>query len=210
MLTGYTVREYAARLAAGEPTPGGGSAAALCGALGAALGEMAANFTVGREKFAAVESDVQAILGRLESHRLALLDLTDADADAYAQVGAAYSMPRDTDEQKAARTAAIQDALKAAAQVPLAATEACARVIADLDELRQKANPNLLSDVAVSAEFALAALRCAMLNVDVNLASIKDSGWVAEKRETIDRLLAESEPVARSVFDAIAAGLRQS
>ena len=210
MLTSHTVREYAASLASGEPTPGGGSAAALCGALGAALGEMAGNFTVGREKFAAVDAEVRAILERLESRRVALLDLTDADADAYAQVGAAYSLPRGSDAEKAARSAAIQEALKAAAQVPLAVTEACAAIIADLEELRLKANPNLLSDVAVSAEFALAALRCGMLNVDVNLAAIKDPEWVAEKREYIDGLLAGAQPVARGVFDSIARGLRQS
>lgn len=208
MLTELTVRDYAAKLASGEPTPGGGSAAALVGALAAALGEMVANFTVGKEKFASVEADVQGILDRLGQERGKLLDLTDADAGAYAQVGAAYSMPKATDEEKAARAAVIQEALIAAAEVPFAVTEACGRIIGDLDDLRRKGNPNLLSDVAVSAEFALAAMRCGCLNVDVNLALVNDPGFVAERRDIMDQRLLRAETAARMVFDSIAGSLR--
>ena len=208
MLTQMTVRDYTAKLASGDPTPGGGSGAALVGALGAALGEMVGNFTVGKSKFAEVEDDVRTILCRLEDQRGKLLDLTDADADAYAKVGAAYGMARSTDDEKAARAGAIEDALKAAAEVPLAVTEACLAVIDELDELREKGNPNLLSDVAVSAEFALAALRCAWLNVEINLASIKDQDYVAETRCAIDDRLAKAEGPARQLFDAIARAIR--
>jgi len=209
MLTGLTVRQYTEKLASGDPTPGGGSGAALVGALGAALGEMVANFTVGKDKYADVEEDVQGILGRLAAQRDGLLDLTDADADAYAKVGAAYGMPKATEDEKAARQAAIEDALKAAAEVPFAVTEACLLIVDELDELRQKGNSNLLSDVAVSAELALAALRCAWLNVEVNLAYIKDRAYIEDRRAAIDRRLAQVEPTARSVFDQIAAQIRK-
>lgn len=208
MLTQLTVRDYAAKLASGDPTPGGGSGAALVGALGAALGEMVGNFTVGKEKFAGVEEDVQRILDVLEEQRAKLLDLTDADADAYAKVGAAYGMPKETDEEKAARKAAIEEALKAAAEVPLAVTEACAAIINELEELREKGNPNLLSDVAVSAEFALAALRCAWLNVEINLASIKDEDYVEMTQHDIDERLSGAEGPAREVFERIAEDIR--
>ena len=208
MLTQLTVRDYVAKLASGEPTPGGGSGAALAGALGAALGEMVGNFTVGKEKFAAVENDVRRILDSLGLQRVKLLELTDADAGAYAKVGAAYAMPRETDDEKAVRKASIEEALKAAAEVPLAVTDCCLSIIQELDELEEKGNPNLLSDVAVSAELALAALRCAWLNVEINLASIKDEGYVGQKREIIDRRLQRAETSARAVFDRIAQKIR--
>ncbi len=208
MLTQQTIRGYAAGLAAGEPTPGGGSAAALVGALAAALGEMAGNFTVGRARFARVDADVRRIIDSLELHREKLLVLTDADADAYSSVGAAYGMVHTTAPEKTARKAAIEQALKAAARVPLAVTESCLAIIDELAELREKGNPNLVSDVAVAAELALGALRCAWLNVEVNLAAITDAAFVATHRELIEERLARAEPAARAVFDAIAADIR--
>jgi len=157
-----------------------------------------------------VAAVVQRILGVLESCRAKLLDLADADAGAYAQVGAAYGMPRGTDEEKAARQAAIQEALKAAARVPLAITEACVDTIVALVELREKANPNLLSDVACSADLALAALRCACLNVDINLAALKNGEYVAQVRQVIDGRLYCGERKAREVFGGIAAAIREA
>ncbi|MCE5217687.1 cyclodeaminase/cyclohydrolase family protein [bacterium] len=207
-LTESTVREYTARLASGEPTPGGGSAAALVGALAAALGEMVGNFTVGKEKFAAVEEEVRAILAVLTVQREKLLDLTDEDAAAYAGVGAAYALPKGTEEEKVARTAAIQEALRAAAQVPLAVCDGCLSVMGTLEDLRARGNPNLLSDVAVAAEFCCAAMRCACLNVDVNLAYLKDEAYVAETRAALDERRECLESVSRALFDRILAQIR--
>ena len=209
MLTELTVREYADKLAAGEPVPGGGSGAALVGALAAALGEMAGNFTAGREKFAAVEQEVQSVLSVLTRQRRRLLGLTDADAAAYERVGAAYRLPKGTQDERAAREVAIQEALVAAAAVPLDVMDACVCVLGQLEQLRQVANPNLLSDVGVSAELSLAALRCAWLNVEVNLAAVTDGAYVARTREQIDRQLKTSETPARMVFDRIARDIRQ-
>jgi len=208
MLTELAVREYATRLAAGEPVPGGGSGAALVGALAAALGEMAGNFTTGREKFAAVEQEVQSVLSVLGRQRRRLLQLTDADAEAYERVGAAYKLPKSTEEEQAARRVAIQEALTAAADVPLAVMEACVNTLAQLEQLRQVANPNLLSDVAVAAELSFAALRCAWLNVEVNLAGIKDEAYVSETRRRIDRQVQACETPARMIFDRIARDIR--
>lgn len=208
MLTQATVREYAARLASGAPTPGGGSAAALVGALAAALGEMVGNFTVGKPKFAEVEADVRRILAALEAQRTRLLDLTDADADAYSQVGAAFGLPRATDAEKVARAAAIEEALKSAAQVPLAVIEACAAVCDQLEELRQKGNPNLLSDVGVAAELTRAATRCAWLNVEVNLALVKDAAHVAQVRAAMAERMGCVEATARDVFARVAEAVR--
>lgn len=203
LLTEQTVRKYTEHLASDEPTPGGGSAAAVAGALAAASAAMVASFTVGREKFAEVEDDVQCILGVLQTQRERLLELTDADADAYSQVGAAYGMPRDTEEQKQARREAIQQALKAAAEVPMGVAEACGKIIPVLQELAEKGNPNLISDAGVAAELSLAALHCAELNVEVNLAFIKDEAYVIQKRDRLAELSNECEPLATDAAEYV-------
>jgi formiminotetrahydrofolate cyclodeaminase len=199
MLTGLTVAEYAARLAAGEPTPGGGSGAALVGALGVALGEMAANFTRGKDTWEHIEAPLQ----RLEQHRAALLALTDADASAYAPVGAAYALPRGSDEEKAARREAIQTALKQAAQVPLRAVEEIVAAIEELPTLAEYANKNLLSDVGVAAAFTLAALKTAWLNVEINLSGIKDETYVKDIRCAWEEKLAAAEKTAGAVWEQV-------
>lgn len=199
MLTQLTVREYAAKLASGEPTPGGGSGAALVGALGAALGEMVANFTVGKEKYRESWANVEPVLEQLTAVRDRLLDLTDQDADAYAQVGAAYGLPRDTDEQKAVRAEAIQEALKAAAAVPLGVCAAVAEAVPLLPPLLEFGNPNLVSDVGVAAEFLAAAFRCGWLNVEINFASVKDEAYKQGHRD----LLADQQTVVSETAFAV-------
>jgi methenyltetrahydrofolate cyclohydrolase len=185
VLTEETVGGYVALLASSAPAPGGGSAAALAGALGTALGEMAANFTVGRERFAAVQEDVARILGVLEAERARLLELTDQDAAAYGLVGAAYGMARGTAEEKAARAAAIQDALKAASEVPFGICGCCFSVAVVLGELAEKANPNLISDVGCAARLVSAAMDCGWLNCEINYASIRDEAFTAVRRHEL-------------------------
>ncbi len=201
------LKHYTDMLASSAPAPGGGSAAALVGALGAALNSMVANFTVGREKFAAVEADVKRLLSKSEDLRAALERLTQADTEAYGAVAAAQKMPRETDEQKMARTAAVQAALKAAAEVPREAAKAALNVIAVAAELVDIGNPNLITDVGVAAKFGIAALECAALNVEINLAYIKDDAYNSEVRAQLAQML-ESGPrmgaeIWRKVAEAI-------
>jgi len=198
-----SLKTYSDALASGNPTPGGGSAAALVGALGAALNSMVANFTVGREKFAAVDAQVRDLLAESERLRVHLERLAQADTEAYAQVSAAYKMPRDTDDEKTARQAAIQEALKAAAQVPMQAVRACHRVLEIANELLTTGNPNLITDVGVAARFALAALECATLNAEINLIHIKDRPYVEASFDSMKPLLAEGERLGRDVWHAV-------
>ena len=177
MLTEISLTDYADRLASGEPTPGGGSAAALAGASGAACAAMVANFTVGREKYAAVEAEVRDILGQIEAHRAHLLQLVDEDAVAYCGYRAAAGLPKATDEEKAARKAALQEASKAAAQVPIQVVETCAEIIKLLPALAEKGNPNVLSDVGCALKLCEAGLQTGTLNVECNLASIEDAAF---------------------------------
>lgn len=196
MLTALTVRDYTAQLASGEPTPGGGSAAALVGALAAALGEMVSNFTAGKDGW----EQIQPALAKLTAHRDALLDLADRDAEAYAGVGAAYKLPKSTDDEKAARTVAIQAALRAAAQVPLSAIEHVTAMVESLPVVLEHGNPNLLSDVGVAADLAQSALRCAWLNVEVNLAGLKDEEHKTQVRKTMEEQISAAEKIAEEVW----------
>lgn len=197
------LKGYGDALASGEPTPGGGSAAALVGALGAALNSMVANFTVGREKFAGVEEEVRQLLEESEGLRAELERLTQADTEAYGKVSAAQGMPRGTEEEKAARRAAMQEALKAAAGAPRAATRACHRVLEIAAELVEKGNPNLITDVGVAAKFALAAMECAALNVEINLAYMKDEEYKAACRREIAPRLHAGARLAGEVWEKV-------
>lgn len=198
-----SVRQYLDDSASSKPAPGGGSVSALGGALGASMASMACNFTIGKKKFADVEDRVKEILGLCEEKRNKLLELMDADVSEYSKVTAAYGMPKDTDEQKAARTAAIQEALKAAMAVPLAAFRACNEVIQSLKNLVDIANPNLISDVGVAAILCLGGLEGAKLNVEINLAYLKDEELVARVREEIDSTTFLAKQVQTEVVEKV-------
>jgi len=200
MYTDKTVRDYAAVVAAREPVPGGGSVAALAGALGAGLTSMVCNYTAGNVKYAAVEADVRRILARADALRDKLLKLVDEDTQVYAQVTAAYKLPRATGEEKAARREAIQQALIAAAAVPMEIGRA-AREVALLDqELVGIGNPNLVSDVGVAVLLAEAALRGAALNVEINAASIKDPAVVGGLKDFVGKALPEVAGIKEEVM----------
>jgi formiminotetrahydrofolate cyclodeaminase len=203
------LKNYTDALASGEPTPGGGSAAALVGALGAALDSMVANFTVGREKFAAVEEEVQGLLATSEQLRAELERLTQADTEAYGRVATAQRMPRATEEEKRARSAAVQEALKAAAEVPRAAVRACCEVIEVAAALVTKGNPNLITDVGVAARFAAAAMECAALNVEINLAYIKDESYNASCRKEMAPLLHAGMRLGQEVWEKVNQSLKE-
>ena len=190
------IEEYLGRLAAKLPAPGGGSASALVGATGAALAAMVANFTVGNEKYADVEQDVRRVLDQVEEHRAALMDLIQADMDAYSEVSAAYKLPKDDPSRKEA----IQRALRVAADPPRQIVERCLAVLRLLPELLEKGNPNLVSDVGVAAGFAHSALKCAWLNVEINLSYMDDADYVAAERERLKAILDEADRLATEVW----------
>jgi formiminotetrahydrofolate cyclodeaminase len=173
-LAALSVDEFLRRLASGDPTPGGGSASALAGALGAALVSMVCNLTLGREKYAAHEADARQLQARADSLRESLQQGIDLDAAAYDGVMDSYRLPRATDDEKTARSEAIQQATHAAALVPLALAEASASVIDLAGQALGKTNANAASDLAVAALLGVAALDGAAANVEINLASLKD------------------------------------
>ena len=197
------MKKYLDDAASGESTPGGGSVAALAGALGAALTSMVCNFTVGKKKYKDVEDEVAEILSKSEELRGNLAELMQADTEVYGQVSAAYGMPRKTSKEKKARTAAIQEALKAALDVPLKAVMSCYDVLKLNQPLVEKGNPNLISDVGVAVALAESALHSAAMNVEINLAYIKDEAFCKEVREKLDPIVAESTKIKAEVWEKV-------
>lgn len=180
MSTGeQTIAHFLHALAARESTPGGGGAAAVTGSQAAALVSMVINFTLGNPKFADVEEEMTALLARSEALRGDLLALADADVAAFTAVSACYGMPRRTDEEKAARTTAMQSALKEASRVPMETAQRCLAVLELVAPVAEKGNPNVVSDAATALLLAEAALRSALVNVDINLKFIKDDEFNA-------------------------------
>ena len=189
MLSEKPVTTFLDELASSAPAPGGGSAAALAAAIGAALVSMVANLTVGKKKYADVQDDIQRILSQSEALRHKCLELLESDVAAYTEVSVAYKMPRDTEEQKEARSAAIQKALKGATAVPMELAEACVEILNLCPESADKGNVRAVSDVGVGALMAEAALRAAALNVLINLGSIKDEAFVQKEHVRLNVLL---------------------
>ncbi len=186
MLTDLTVKDFLNKVAGSDPVPGGGSIAALNGALASALAAMVANLTIGKKKYAEVQEDMQAIAQ--EAERL-MGDFTadiDRDSDAYDRVFACFKMPKETDEEKAARSAAIQEATKYAAQVPLEVARRACALMPLIAEVALKGNQNAVTDACVAMMSARNAVLAAVLNVRINLSSLKDA-------ELVTRLQAEAD-----------------
>jgi formiminotetrahydrofolate cyclodeaminase len=194
-----TVREFLDVLGSDTPTPGGGSGAAVAGAMGASLVRMLALLTVGRPKFAAQEELMQAVAAGAGEARDRLLALADADARAYDRVSAAYRMPKATDAEKAARKAAVQEALKGAVETPMKIMEECLETIGLAKNAVQNGNPNALSDGAAGAELCRAALTVGSYNVRINLASIDDAAFARASRTRIDEMLHMGIGAAREI-----------
>jgi glutamate formiminotransferase/formiminotetrahydrofolate cyclodeaminase len=161
-------------VAAGTPAPGGGSVVAVVGALAAALGEMVANLTLGREKFADTETTLRPARDRLTALRTALLEGAAADAAAYQTYRDAASLPRTSEGERTARTDAMQRALIAATDVPLGVARSAREVAAILQSVAREGNPHVRSDAALGALLAETALRGALLNVRGNAAMLID------------------------------------
>jgi formiminotetrahydrofolate cyclodeaminase len=177
MYPALSVRAFLDALASASPEPGGGAAAALVGATGAALVSMVANLTVGKAQYAASQDDMQRARDSAEALRGRLIAAIDRDSEAFRTVMNAYGLPRGTDEEKAARKAAIQQALKTASEEPAAVVGLCRDVAGWSRVATEKGNLQAVSDAAVAALLADAAAQSAALNVKINLKSITDQAF---------------------------------
>lgn len=196
MLVDLKVSDFLNELSSESPAPGGGSAAALAGSLGAALAAMVCRLTVGNEKYAAVDAEVRTILQQADVLQKKLTSDVDEDAQAFEAVMLAFKLPKTTDDEKKARLDAIQQALQAAANQPLWVAERCLEVLELAVRVLPIGNANAASDAAVAGLMANAAMQGALFNVKINLGSIKDENYVKETRTRMLALYAKAEVLA--------------
>lgn len=195
-------------LAGSAPAPGGGGAAALVGAAGAALGNMIGSLTVGKKKYAAVEADILVLNRRAVALRKRLEGLVQADADAFTPLAAAYKLPKETPEQQAHKAAVLEAALEGACAVPLEIMSACCEGIALAAEYAEKGSVMAVSDAGCAALFCKAALQAAGLNVSINTRLMADNARAAALNAQADAMLAEFVPQADQIYEKLTHSLR--
>lgn len=189
---------FADLVAEGTPSPGGGSVSAYCGALAASLGQMVCNLTIGKKKYEQAEARVKEIREELENRSVRLKQLIAEDAASFDRVLAAYRLPKESDEQKSERARQIETAGRGAAETPLETASLSLEVLKLLVELSEIGNQNAVSDTAVGAQLALAAIKGAGYNVAVNLSMLPEAE-AEELREGTARMIVEANHLAEQI-----------
>lgn len=200
--------QFLDELASKAPTPGGGGAAAYAGALAAALAAMVGNLTVGKKKYAAVEGHVRMAVDDLDAMRRQLVDLIDADARAFGPLAACYGMPRDTEEERASRDVAMQDALVDAIEVPLEIMGVCLEVLEECDYLAENGSRLALSDVGCAVALGRAAVHAASLNVIINVKSVADQVRASNYRDRMSALIRKADELHDKIYPAVIEAIR--
>ena len=200
-----TIATFLDGLASAAPTPGGGGAAAISGAMGAALVSMVCNLTIGKKKYVEVEAELKDMLAQSEALRAQLTGMIAEDVAAFDAVMGAYGLPKVTDDEKAVRAERIQAALKVATDVPLACCRACRAVIDLAEVVADKGNLNVISDAGVAVLSAHAGLRSAALNVYVNAKGLDDRDFADERLKELEGLLGDAGERNEKVYDVVKA-----
>jgi len=194
------LRNFMDKLASKSPEPGGGSVAALVGSLGAALVSMVSNLTLGKEKYKDVQPQIDALLKESEELRRELQDLIQKDTEAYGSLSEVYKMPKNTDAEKAARTAKMQEALKKACQVPFEIGMKSLDVAKLAERAADIGNVAAVSDAGVAVLLAQACAQSAALNVKINVNSIKDESYTKETWSRMEGVLTQVAALEKSVM----------
>lgn len=203
MLIDKKVSNFLNELASNSPTPGGGSVAALAGALGAALISMVGNLTVGKKKYEDVEEEIKRILSSSEKLRYELSQLIEEDVKVFNNFMSTYKMPKETEDEKKVRAEKIQESLIEAAKVPLKVAHKCLDILSLSKEVAEKGNINVVSDAGVAALLAEAALESAILNVKINLKMIKDEKTKEELSSSIKEILLKEKGQKEKVLEIV-------
>jgi len=208
MLIDKKLSNFLDELASNSPTPGGGSVAALAGALGAALISMVGNLTVGKKKYEDVEEDIKKIISSSEKLRYELSQLIEEDVKVFNNFMATYKMPKETEDEKKVRTEKIQEALIMAAKVPLRVAYKCLDILNLSKEVAEKGNANVVSDAGVAVLMAEAALESAILNVKINLRMIKDEKVRTELFSSIKKIVLKEKGQKEKVLEIVEEKIR--
>jgi len=198
-----TLLQYIQDAASNKPAPGGGSVAALGGILGSCMASMAANFTTGKQKYAHVEQEIQTLLKEMECGRQQLLAYMEEDETAFAEVGKAYALPKSNEGEIDIRKKTIQQALINAMNVPLKVMRTATELLEKLPFLAKEGNPNLVSDTGVAAVFLEASVQSAMLNVQINIASLKDNDDANQADDESKQLLERAEKAKKDTMTLV-------
>ncbi|MBI4006796.1 MAG: cyclodeaminase/cyclohydrolase family protein [Gammaproteobacteria bacterium] len=203
MIKDKSIQIFLDELASKASTPGGGSAAAIMGAMGSALVSMVCNLTIGKKNYENVEDELKDVLKQAEELRARLTDMVRADVEVFDQVMGAYGMPKETEAEKTARSEAIQAALRAATDVPLDCARACAEAIDLSKVVAEKGNKNVISDAGVAVLAAYAALRSAALNVYINVGGIKDKAFAEERLAELNKILRGTDKLTEEIYQLV-------
>ena len=196
-----TIDEFAQIVASDSPVPGGGSIAALCGALSAALAEMVANLTVGKKKYADSKEEMADIISKASALRDKLLNYIEEDSLAYNKVMEAYKLPKETEQEKSLRLSEIEEGLKIAASVPLKVAETSFEILPLAEAVVLRGNSNSVTDALVGAMMARTGVLSAVLNIRINLDSVKDSEFVKVLKEKADFLEVETIKFEKKILE---------
>ncbi len=207
MLVSKTVTDFIDEVASNSPAPGGGSIAALCGALGSALTAMVCRLTIGKKNYEGVQDDMLTVLGRADELRARLTSLIDQDTEAFNSVMQAFTLPKATEEQKRERSAAIQAATQQATLVPLEVMKLCEQSLGLAAEVADQGNVNSVSDAGVAGLILKAGCDGAALNVRINLATLQDKTFVDQTMALVSSLTEKSSMKADRIRNRLAAVL---
>lgn len=208
MLTELTVKDFLNKVAGSDPVPGGGSIAALNGAIASALAAMVANLTIGKKNYADCEELMKQIAERAAGLKEEFVADVDRDSEAYDRVFACFKMPKATDEEKAARSAAIQEATKFAAQVPMEVARRSYGLMDTIAQVARKGNQNAVTDACVAMMAARSAVLAALMNVRINLGSLKDKEFALAMQAEADGLEQQALAKEKELLDEINRTLR--
>jgi len=203
VLSELKITEFLARTASSNPVPGGGSVSALGAAMSAALSEMVASITIGRKGFETHEKEMLEIVHQAQSLRKKLVEDINKDSDAYSHVLEAFRLANDTEEHKNERSQAIQDGLKQAALIPLGVAKDASELLDLAGKVVVRGNKNAVTDAAVAAMMARTAILGALLNVKINLKSIKDLSFVKDVADQVQEIESKVERKEKNILAQI-------
>jgi len=198
-----SVQQFLDELASKSATPGGGSVAAVMGAQSAALVSMVCNLTIGKPQYAEVETEMQVLLKKSEALREKLTSMIKADIDVFDRLMAAYGLPKETDEEKSVRSAAIQSVLIDATEVPLMCASACREAIELSRSAADKGNLGVISDAGVAVMAAYGGLKSAALNVYINTGCLKDTVFAEAKVAELEIILNGADAAAEETYQLV-------
>lgn len=208
MIKEMVTEDFLTELSSKKPTPGGGGAAALGGAMGAALGQMVINLTLGKKKYAEVEEEMKELLEKLETLKAEFLHLADEDARVFAPLAAAYGLPGNTEEEKKHKAEVLEGHLLTASLVPIHVMEDALKALDMMDILAEKGSRMAVSDVGVGVQFIRTALTGAVMNVWINTKSMKNREKAGELNRYADEMMEKGTNLADAVYRKVEEALR--